>query len=247
MTEQEILIHAKSYIDKLANGIDPLTDKPVAESDVVNQVRISRCLFFVSGILGRVIDGEYSATSEKKKKRPFYLSAEKREEFAFSESPIPISDVVGRINDLIDPDVYHKLSYLHIAHWLMTIGALELREVDGKATRYPTEQGTELGISTVQRNGHRGEYTVVVYNKEAQRFILDHLDAILADAKRAKASEKGEKQGNTWSEEEEKQLFELFRTQTPVSEIAKALQRSEEAVRSRLKRRGLIKHRKDAK
>ena len=44
-TELEIMIHAKGYLDKLANGVNPLTDEPLPETDVVNQVRISRCLF----------------------------------------------------------------------------------------------------------------------------------------------------------------------------------------------------------
>ena len=55
-TELEIMIHAKTYLDKLANGINPLTDEVLPETDVVNQVRISRCLFFVSDVLRQVID-----------------------------------------------------------------------------------------------------------------------------------------------------------------------------------------------
>lgn len=55
MTDREILCRAKEYIDKLANGIDPLTDSPVNENDIVNNIRISRCLFYVSNVLNRVI------------------------------------------------------------------------------------------------------------------------------------------------------------------------------------------------
>ena len=41
-TELEIMIHAKGYLDKLANGINPLTNEMLPETDIVNQVRISR-------------------------------------------------------------------------------------------------------------------------------------------------------------------------------------------------------------
>ncbi len=41
MTELETLQRAKMYVDKLANGINPLTDQPVDEGDVINHVRIS--------------------------------------------------------------------------------------------------------------------------------------------------------------------------------------------------------------
>ena len=56
MTELETIAHAKSYLEKMANGINPLTGEAVPETDLINQVRISRCLFFVSDILRKVIE-----------------------------------------------------------------------------------------------------------------------------------------------------------------------------------------------
>ena len=44
MTDHVISCRAKTYIDKLPNGIDPLTDEPDRENDIVNNVRISPCL-----------------------------------------------------------------------------------------------------------------------------------------------------------------------------------------------------------
>ena len=40
MTDLEIMQHAKGYLDKLAQGIDPLTGQEVPENDVINNVRI---------------------------------------------------------------------------------------------------------------------------------------------------------------------------------------------------------------
>ena len=51
MSEKEAILRAKMYIDKLANGIDPVTDKKIPDDEVVNNVKISRCLFYVSSIL----------------------------------------------------------------------------------------------------------------------------------------------------------------------------------------------------
>lgn len=34
MTELETIERAKMYLDKMANGIDPLSDKPVPETDI---------------------------------------------------------------------------------------------------------------------------------------------------------------------------------------------------------------------
>ena len=46
MTELETIARAQMYLEKLANGVNPLTDAEVGDSDVVNNVRISRCLFY---------------------------------------------------------------------------------------------------------------------------------------------------------------------------------------------------------
>lgn len=55
MIEIEKVKKAKLYIEKLANGLDPITDEPAALSDVVNQIQVSRCLFYVTEILRQVI------------------------------------------------------------------------------------------------------------------------------------------------------------------------------------------------
>ena len=56
MTNLEIMQHAKEYLDKLARGIDPLTGCEVPEGEIINNVRISRCLFYVSDVLRQVIE-----------------------------------------------------------------------------------------------------------------------------------------------------------------------------------------------
>ena len=44
MTELETMQRAKMYLDKLARGIDPITDREMPEDAVLNNVRICRCL-----------------------------------------------------------------------------------------------------------------------------------------------------------------------------------------------------------
>ena len=45
MTELEKIKRAQMYMNKLANGINPLDDTVVPDEDIVNQVRLSRCFF----------------------------------------------------------------------------------------------------------------------------------------------------------------------------------------------------------
>lgn len=181
MTELEIMQRAKAYIDQLANGINPIDGTCVADSDVINNVRISRCLFYVSDILKQVIDNGGSVSKKKTVKSPFFLSSEAVNGFRFSKAPITVSEIVKRINSLADSERCCQLKLASVTTWLIEIGALEvITTADGKNTKLPTERGTELGILTEKRMGQRGEYTVVVYNIEAQRFIIDNIEAIIA-------------------------------------------------------------------
>ena len=45
MIDVEKLNSAKAWIEKLANGINPLNDELVKDDDLINNVHISRCLF----------------------------------------------------------------------------------------------------------------------------------------------------------------------------------------------------------
>mgnify|MGYP000077278819 CR=1 FL=1 len=181
MTELEKIAYAKTYIEKLANGINPLTGQPVPDSDSINNVRISRCLFYVSDLLRRIVEnGGMVQQKAGGEKLPFQLNYEDRKKFRYSETPISISEVAKRINELIQPEEMKKLNYKFISDWLIQAGFLVVvQRDDGKTTKKPTEDGRRLGIATEQRQGSRGIYTVVIYNKAAQQFILDNLDAAI--------------------------------------------------------------------
>jgi len=181
MTELEKIAYAKSFIDKLANGINPIDDQPVAEYDVVNNVRLTRCFFFVSDILRQVIENGGTTTPKKKTKSSFSITREQLARYSFSETPISVSEIVKKINALIDRDQMKQLTYRQINGWLLSIDALVVQTTySGRSQKRPTEKGRQIGITLDTRNGMNGEYQVVVYNKEAQIFILDNIDAIIA-------------------------------------------------------------------
>ena len=247
MTELEMMKRAKMYIDNMANGIDPISGQPVAETDMVNNVRVSRCLFYVSDILRQVIENGGAVGEKKKpKKQPFSLSSEQLSRFRYSVYPITVSEITKRLNELTESDEMAPVKYSAITGWLLQIGMLETRtSADGKALKRPTAQGQQIGIVTDKRVGQNGEYTAVVYRKEAQQFVTDHLEAILAWEESAKEEKKREQkaapaeQGQPWTVDQEDRLIELFADHVPLPEMALQLQRSEGSVRSRLDKLGL--------
>lgn len=180
MTEIEKIEYAKSFIDKLANGINPIDDTAIKDDDVVNNVRLSRCFFYVSDILRQVIENG-GITKKKSGFLQFGLSGEQLSHFSYSDAPIAISEVAKRLNSLITDENMRKITHRDLNNWLLSIGMLcEKTTYEGKTAKYPTEQGNGIGISTEIRVGQRGEYTVTVYNKEAQTFIVDNLEAVVA-------------------------------------------------------------------
>lgn len=239
MTELEKIKRAKMYMDKLANGINPLDDTVVPDEDIVNQVRLSRCFFFVSEVLRQVIENggtQPVRVGKKQPKLPLEVPAEKRSQFAFSETPITASDIAKRVNALVNNENMKKLTYYDIATWLTEIGMMELTTTpDGKHTKRPTKHGQEAGIFVEERTGRDGIYQVVVYNTAAQHFMIDNLDAILAVK-----HERAEMRGAPWTKEQDDCLIALYEKSLPMSEIAMALKRSISAVRSRLKRLGVL-------
>lgn len=238
MTELEKIARAKMYMDKLANGIDPISDTPAPDGDIINQVRLSRCFFFVSDVLRQVIEngGVRPAVPAKKPlKRPFELSVEERSRFAYSEKPIPISEIANRANALADSEDMQKCSYSDILEWLGELGMIEwINLPDGKRVRRPTQAGREMGISVEERMGDRGSYQAVVYNLKAQEFVIDNLEAVSA-AKEART----ELQGTPWEIAHDDCLRDLYQKSVPVSEIAVTLKRSVPEVRKRIKKLGL--------
>ena len=236
MTELETIARAKMYIDKLANGINPLDDTAVAETDIVNNVRISRCLFFVSDTLRKVLENGGVSAASRAKKNKFNITAEELERFAFSDKPIPVSEITKRINDLADTENCTKLSHNTITSWLSEIGMLnETINTQGKKIKRPTAEGAELGILVEERTGQNGTYHVVVYDKSAQKFIVDNLPSVIENHSNKMVREN---QGLPWTDEQEQQLVEMFRQNASVKEMALALNRSDGGIRARLKKLG---------
>ena len=236
MTELETLERAKMYIEKLANGINPIDGSMIPDEDVVNNVRLSRCFFYVADVLRQVIDNGGVTPQKKPKKETFALTAEQRNAFEFSTTPIPISDLSKRINSLPGNENMETLGYSVIRDWLMSIGMLEdALDGNGKHVKRPTAQGENIGITLDARTGNNGTYFVVVYNAAAQHFIMDNLDAIIELDNSMK-----ENQGQPWSPEHDLCLLDLHHKGVSVSEIAITLKRNSGSVRARLKKLGII-------
>jgi hypothetical protein len=187
MTELEKIEYAKSFIDKLANGVNPIDDSAIPDSEVVNNVRISRCFFYVSDILRHVIENggiscvTYAKVSEKKsQKHHYYFMPEHAEHFEYSNTPITATEIINRIVSVGPQEGVKQFPKKNFTKWLVSLGLLEDVSINGKRFKRPTESGEEIGILLEERWGQHGRYCVVLYNREAQQFIIDNIEAMLA-------------------------------------------------------------------
>jgi hypothetical protein len=112
--------------------------------------------------------------------KPFYITPEELLRIGISEAPVPVSVFVKTVNDALGDLERKKLAATTITGWLVKEGYLKEQETEpGKHRKVPAEASASIGISSEQREGARGAYDIILYNKDAQRFLLDNLKNIL--------------------------------------------------------------------
>ena len=137
---------------------------------------------------------------------------------------------------------------------------MEERNINGRSVQVPTEIGQTKGIIAVEQTSKIGTvYTVLKYPHAVQKEIVEHYIEIRdqvattedeeedvaenASFDRAAYNRKMNRPdgaGASWSEEEDKQLDEEFNGGMKIFEIAKIHDRTNGAIRARLRKHGLI-------
>ena len=174
MVDLSKLKTAKDWMEKLANGINPLTSEPVKEGDIVNNVHISRCLFFIREVLEKIETAETASNG----KRSFWMTALEAEKIVIS-GPCGIAQFTKTVNESI-PANMKPLSVATVIKWLRNNGYLyEARKDDKHKTNLPTEKGIKMGMNvTVQLNSEGKEYKRVLYDISAQKVMLNNIESI---------------------------------------------------------------------
>ncbi len=179
MTELETMQRAKMYMEKLAQGIDPITGQELPEDSALNNVRLARCFFYVSDVLGQVI-ANGGVIGGKPRLQPFAITEQQLARVRISQEPVRVTQLVEMIGTAVENPQMKKLSTTAITDWLLEKGFLEKQTTpDGKSRRVPTDSGRMIGLFTETRQGQYGEYLAVFYNAEAQQFVLDNLSDML--------------------------------------------------------------------
>ena len=178
MTELETVQRAKMYMDKLAQGIDPITGREIPEDSTLNNVRLARCFFYVSGVLDQVIAN--GGVVGARKQTQFHLSRQQLTRIRPLPEPIRVTQLAQLISSAAEDPQMKKLKVTVITDWLLEKGFLEYQTMpDGKQRRVPSPNGIRIGLTVQTRMGSNGEYQSIYYTSQAQQFVLDHLEEMI--------------------------------------------------------------------
>jgi len=179
MNELEKMQKAKLYMDKLANGVDPLTDTELQGDTVLNNVSLARCFFYVGEVLGKVISngGVVSSTGNKAR---FNIADEQRSAILITPESVGVNEIARRINAVIDTKTMTGATGVKINNWLVGQGLLQIETRDDKQVKVVTPEGEAAGISTVDVTTLDGRtFLKNVFAENMQRFIIERIDLII--------------------------------------------------------------------
>ena len=168
------------YVERIADGYNPVDNKPAEEESVLNSPDVVRCMFFIKDVLEAVRrnDGLIGKAKGKAPKEQFPYDV--LETFCYRED-LSITHLMAQIHLPLEGKNIKKISPQTVTRWLKTAGYLteEFSREVGKISTVPTEKGKELGIYTEVRNYSNNTYLAVIYNRSAQEFIVKNLEAIV--------------------------------------------------------------------
>ncbi len=181
MTELEKIAYAKSFLDQLANGMDPTTNTPIPQGDVAAKSRIVGCFSYVSEVLGKLIASP-DTVLDLYRTQDIRITPQVLASIECSQFPVTVKAFAQRIDSALRAT--KKITAADLNQWLLEQGYIEkLADYKNKTYKRPTQRGIDIGIILDQYTTIAGKTTYnVKLNRSAQRFICEHLSAILSIA-----------------------------------------------------------------
>lgn len=168
------------YLQRIADGNNPVNNMPAEEDSVLNNPNVIRCMYFVKEILEEVKRNNGTIGRVKRSKKEEF-PVESTASFSYQEDK-SITGFLAQLNAVIDEEKFKKLGLKPVMLWLKADGCIEEKKYEefGNIFKVPTEKGIDLGMRTEERIGVSGKrYIVTVYGRKAQEYIVNHIKQIL--------------------------------------------------------------------
>ncbi|MBE6988532.1 MAG: hypothetical protein E7432_07165 [Ruminococcaceae bacterium] len=191
MDKIKVIQHARSYMDKLSKGIDPISG--MDSTSLLQQEQLRKCFAFVSDILEEIVDNNGLVNLPDvnghnyqivKKKAAFSLNSQQKAKVRITNELINPSSFIKNINAVVDDSSMEKLSLKTVNQWLLDKGYIsETKAMTfvNRTIKVPTPYSEGIGIfEQVVVDKSTGETKKELrYSRQAQQFILDNLDEII--------------------------------------------------------------------
>lgn len=169
------------YVDRIANGFNPVNNQPIENESVLNNPNVIRCMYFIKDILKEVQkNGGIIGKKLKVEKESFDFKI--LDKFVYIEDK-SITKILRQINDYIENPNMKHINCRKITAWLkennyIIHGKNEELGITGSVV---TDKGKSIGMYNEVRAINDRTYLAVMYNKDAQEFIVHNLKDILLD------------------------------------------------------------------
>ena len=171
---------AIKYVERIAEGLNPVNNLPVENDEVLNNPNVIRCMYFVKEILEEVRRNDGVIGGRKDKKGEIMFPIETLDLFQYQEDKT-ITHVLKQIYAPVEELNVKKISAMKINAWMKEGGYLEdeVGAGTGKNSKIPTEKGKLLGLYVIEKEYNGRSYQAVMYDKNAQEFLVEQLREML--------------------------------------------------------------------
>lgn len=172
--EQIRLLEARQLLEKMANGVHPITEQQLDEDHFLQDPRVIRPLFLLLNHLN-----EPKSTRSKIPKK-YIITQKQLDAVEFPDHPIGINDFCNRVNEQLDLTVSKKLSGKILNDKLKKLGILsEEQTEEGKKRSVTNDTSARFGIFMIERNYNGSPYQQIVFDKMGRDFLLRNLHKLL--------------------------------------------------------------------
>ena len=173
------------YINRMANGNNPMNNQKIENNSIFNNPNFIRCMYFIKDILEDVYKNKGIIGKNNKRiiiKEPYPL--ELLNKFEYKED-CTITNFIKQINDLAYELDVEKIKRTDILKWLKNNNYISTEIVEGFTSNSSvvTELGKNIGMYNEVKNKREGcTYLAVLYSKDAQEFIVNNMEIILKES-----------------------------------------------------------------
>ena len=175
--DMEKIRKAKAVMDKIANGINPVTGEEIVGDHFLHDPRMIRCFFFVSQVLDDVAKGNFSKSSKQQR---FLMTEEEKARVVFRDELIGMNEFAKCVNQQVDVLKSRKANAVTINKALKEKGILtEKVMADNKRQTVANEKSAEYGFEMITRSYEGREYEQLVMNDAGKRYLMEHLEELI--------------------------------------------------------------------